>query len=44
VVVIGARLWGDEEIRLAYVAATRARENLYWVYNKKKKANIESWE
>lgn len=44
VVVIGTRLWGDEEIRLAYVAATRARENLYWVYNKKKKANIESWE
>ncbi len=44
VVVIGTRLWGDEEIRLAYVAATRARENLYWVYNKKKKASIESWE
>lgn len=44
VIVIGTRLWGDEEIRLAYVAATRARDNLYWVYNKKKKNKVESWE
>jgi Superfamily I DNA and RNA helicases len=36
-------MWKDEEIRLAYVAATRARNNLYWVYQKKRK-NIESWE
>ena len=43
VVVIGANMWKDEEIRLSYVAATRARNNLYWVYQKKRK-NIESWE
>ena len=43
VIVIGVNMWKDEEIRLAYVAATRARNNLYWVYQKKRK-NIESWE
>ncbi len=43
VVVIGARMWGDEEIRLSYVAATRAKENLYWVYQKKRK-ELNNWE
>lgn len=42
VFVIGAHMWGDEEIRLSYVAATRAKENLYWVYQKKKQ--MSSWE
>ena len=36
----------DEERRLAYVAATRAIENLYWFKpkNKKRKPKIENWE
>ncbi len=36
----------DEERRLAYVAATRAIDNLYWFKpkNKKRKPKIENWE
>ena len=36
----------DEERRLAYVAATRAIENLYWFKSKskKRKPKIENWE
>lgn len=30
VIVIGANQWNDDENRLCYVAATRARKNLYW--------------
>ena len=34
VVVIGARFWNDEEKRVAYVAATRARNFLVWMKGK----------
>ena len=37
VIVVGANMWKDEEIRLSYVAATRARDNLYWMSTKRKK-------
>lgn len=30
VIVVGARLYNEEERRIAYVAATRAENNLYW--------------
>ena len=30
VIAIGARLYNDEERRIAYVAATRAESSLYW--------------
>ena len=44
VVVIGANMWKDEEIRLSYVAATRARHSLYWVKKESKKPNYRTWE
>ena len=47
VIVIGAKLYQDEEVRLAYVAATRARDYLVWMMPEKKKKNktkIKSWE
>ena len=34
VVVIGARFWNEEEKRLSYVAATRARDLLIWMKTK----------
>lgn len=37
VIVIGARFWNDEERRVAYVAATRARNKLIWIKKPKKK-------
>lgn len=43
VIVIGANMWKDEEIRLSYVAATRAKNHLYWMYQKKRK-KVEEWE
>lgn len=30
VIVIGANFWNDDECRVAYVGATRAKEKLYW--------------
>lgn len=30
VMVVGAKGWNPEELRVCYVAATRARDNLYW--------------
>ena len=36
VVVVGSKRWNDEEKRISYVAATRARKNLYWLFDKKK--------
>ena len=47
VIVIGAKLYQDEEVRLAYVAATRARDYLVWMMPERKKNNktkIKSWE
>lgn len=37
VIVIGARKWGAEELRICYVAATRAKEKLIWMTNSPKK-------
>ena len=36
VIVIGARFWNAEERNVCYVAATRARNNLYWMTEQKK--------
>ncbi len=49
VVVIGSRFWSDEEKRVNYVAATRAKELLIWTNTPKKKYykkknNIVNWE
>ena len=44
VIVIGTNMWRDEEIRLSYVAATRARERLYWMKNKKVTKKVSNWE
>lgn len=46
VVVAGAQYYNEEEKRVNYVAATRARELLVWCYapKRKKKINYESWE
>lgn len=41
VIVIGARAYNDEERRICYVAATRAKETLIWMTNKpQKKKNV----
>jgi len=37
VIVIGARAYNDEEKRICYVAATRAKETLIWMTNKPQK-------
>lgn len=50
VIVMGARYYNDEEKRVAYVAATRARDRLYWCTTPRKTiprklpANMVSWE
>jgi superfamily I DNA/RNA helicase len=47
VMVIGAKYYSDEEKRISYVAATRAKNNLIWykIPNKKDfKKKIQSWE
>lgn len=47
VIVLGASFNNAEEIRVSYVAATRAKEKLYWVAPKrryKKKESIVNWE
>lgn len=36
VIVVGARFWNDEERNVCYVAATRARNQLYWMTEQKK--------
>ena len=36
VIAYDLRWWNDEEVRINYVAATRARDNLIWVTGKKK--------
>ena len=37
VIVIGARAYNDEEKRICYVAATRAKETLIWMTSKPQK-------
>ena len=37
VIVVGAKNWNAEELRICYVAATRARDNLYWLKQPPKK-------
>lgn len=47
VIVVGAKYYSDEEKRISYVAATRAKNNLLWykIANKKTPSKkIESWE
>lgn len=45
VAVIGARFYSPEERRIAYVAATRAKELLLWMKKPKKKTQrVFSWE
>lgn len=44
VIVFGARYFQDEERRLSYVAATRARKKLWWLNTPKKKSyRSKSW-
>ena len=50
VIVVGARYYNDEEKRVAYVAATRARDRLFWCISpnkrmpKKMPKNFVNWE
>lgn len=45
VVVADPRMYNDEEVRISYVAATRAKKNLIWMPIKKTpKKRISSWE
>lgn len=43
VIVYGARNWSDEELRLNYVAATRAKNKLYWILEQPKKKKSKSF-
>ena len=49
VMVIGAKTWNAEELRVCYVAATRAKERLIWLtepkktYKRKQQYNMTSW-
>lgn len=42
VIVIGAKNWNAEELRICYVAATRAKDNLYWFTAPKKKTAVKT--
>jgi len=42
VIVIGANLYNEEERRLAYVAATRAKNSLYWCPSIKKRRKYDN--
>ena len=44
VIVVGALGYNDEEIRISYVAATRAKNNLIWTLPNYRKSKIKSWE
>lgn len=45
VLVFNVRAYKDEEARICYVAATRARDHLIWIrMPKKKKSKIVNWE
>lgn len=49
VMVVGAKTWNAEELRVCYVAATRAKEKLIWLtepkktYKRKQQYNMTSW-
>lgn len=43
VIVIGARAYNDEEKRICYVAATRAKETLIWMTNKPQKRRTKKY-
>lgn len=43
VIVIGARTYNDEEKRICYVAATRAKETLIWMTNKPQKRRTKKY-
>ena len=46
VAVYNLRWWNDEEVRINYVAATRARKKLLWMTAKKKsnsKNRVYNW-
>ena len=43
VIVIGARAYNDEEKRICYVAATRAKQTLNWMTTPKKKKRIPKY-
>ena len=43
VIVIGARAYNDEEKRICYVAATRAKQTLIWMTTPKKKKRIPKY-
>jgi DNA helicase-2/ATP-dependent DNA helicase PcrA len=43
VMVIGARAYNDEEKRICYVAATRAKQTLIWMTTPKKKKRIPKY-
>lgn len=44
VIVVGAQKWNNEERRISYVAATRAKEQLIWMKAKpKRKINKQAW-
>ena len=44
VIVYGAQWNNDEEIRINYVAATRAKNLLIWMNKVNKTNKLESWE
>lgn len=42
VIVVGANLWNDDECRVAYVGATRAKTKLYWCPSCTPKGNFKN--
>lgn len=44
VIVIDARAYNAEEIRISYVAATRAKNHLIWMSKRKARKKYQSWE
>ena len=45
VICVGLRFWSPEECRISYVGVTRAKDNIIWMkQEKKKKVKTVSWE